>query len=128
MSEGAGEIVTEAVEVVENITEAVKNGTGKVPATPEGMAIAYGSLVIMALLPIFFGSFRSIKHHADQKVSIFFIFQLLCTENLSMRYIYDSVTFFLSVPGLTQISVLQELVYYFPGKTNKLNITKLNLT
>ena len=69
MAETAEEIVTEAVELVENITEAVKNGTGKVPATPEGMAIAYGSLVIMALLPIFFGSFRSIKHHADQKVS-----------------------------------------------------------
>ncbi|KAF0289042.1 Minor histocompatibility antigen H13 [Amphibalanus amphitrite] len=67
MSEASEEIVTETLEVVENITEAVKNGTGKVPATPEGMAIAYGSLVIMALLPIFFGSFRSIKHHADQK-------------------------------------------------------------
>ena len=78
MSEAAEEIVTEAVEVVENITEAVKNGTGKIPATPEGMAIAYGSLVIMALLPIFFGSFRSIKHHADQKVSFFSLIYYHC--------------------------------------------------
>ncbi|CAL8100884.1 unnamed protein product [Orchesella dallaii] len=48
----------------------VTNGTtGKVPATPEGMAIAYGSLVIMALLPIFFGAFRSVKHHKEQKAN-----------------------------------------------------------
>lgn len=54
--------------IVENITEAAKNGTGKTPSTPEGMALAYGSLVLMALIPIFFGSFRSVKHQADQKV------------------------------------------------------------
>uniref|UniRef100_A0A8D0E390 Histocompatibility minor 13 n=1 Tax=Salvator merianae TaxID=96440 RepID=A0A8D0E390_SALMN len=30
------------------------------PATPEGMALAYGSLVLMALLPIFFGALRSV--------------------------------------------------------------------
>ena len=45
------------------------NGTGRPPATPEGMAVAYGSLVIMALLPIFFGAFRSVKHHKEQKVA-----------------------------------------------------------
>jgi minor histocompatibility antigen H13 len=46
------------------------NGTStKVPATPEGMAVAYGSLVIMALLPIFFGAFRSVKHHKQQTES-----------------------------------------------------------
>lgn len=47
----------------------INGTTGKVPATPEGMAIAYGSLVIMALLPIFFGAFRSVKHHKEQKAS-----------------------------------------------------------
>ncbi|KAL1110409.1 hypothetical protein AAG570_007940 [Ranatra chinensis] len=31
------------------------------------MAVAYGSLVVMALLPIFFGSFRSVKYHKAQK-------------------------------------------------------------
>ena len=31
----------------------------RLPLTPEGIAIAYGSLVFMALLPIFLGSFRS---------------------------------------------------------------------
>ncbi|XP_072852724.2 signal peptide peptidase isoform X1 [Pogona vitticeps] len=30
------------------------------PATPEGVALAYGSLVVMALLPIFFGALRSV--------------------------------------------------------------------
>lgn len=33
------------------------------PSTPEGMAVAYGSLVIMAILPIFFGSYRSVVYH-----------------------------------------------------------------
>lgn len=56
--------------VKENISEAVNNATGKTPSTPEGMAVAYGSLVVMALLPIFFGSFRSVKHHNEQKVEV----------------------------------------------------------
>jgi minor histocompatibility antigen H13 len=46
----------------------VTNST-RIPATPEGMAVAYGSLVIMALFPIFFGAFRSVKHHSEQKVA-----------------------------------------------------------
>ena len=56
-------------ETVEIITEKVQNITRKVPATLEGMAIAYGSLIIMALLPIFFGAFRSVRHHKEQKVT-----------------------------------------------------------
>ena len=54
---------TEAPEV----TEAPVNATGKIPATPEGMMVAYGSLVIMALIPIFLGSFRSIESQREQK-------------------------------------------------------------
>jgi len=45
------------------------NGTGRIPATQEGMFIAYGSLVIMALLPIVLGAFRSVTHHKEQKAS-----------------------------------------------------------
>lgn len=52
----------------QNLTGDAVNATAKVPATPEGMAVAYGSLVIMALLPIFFGAYRSVKHHKEQKV------------------------------------------------------------
>ncbi|XP_071835502.1 minor histocompatibility antigen H13-like [Apostichopus japonicus] len=49
-----------------NETEGAVNGT-KIQSTPEGMAIAYGSLVLMAILPIFFGAFRSVKFHKEQK-------------------------------------------------------------
>jgi len=63
------ETVKEAAEaVVEAVNETV-NGTGKPPSTPEGMAVAYGSLVIMALIPIFLGAFRSVKHQDEQKAA-----------------------------------------------------------
>jgi len=66
--EGVVEDVVAATgeKVVEAVTEAV-NGTAKVPATPEGMMIAYGSLVIMALIPIFLGAFRSVDSQKEQK-------------------------------------------------------------
>lgn len=60
------EDVGTAEAVVEAVTEAV-NGTAKVPASQEGMIIAYGSLVIMALVPIFLGSFRSVDSQKDAK-------------------------------------------------------------
>ncbi|XP_029994346.1 minor histocompatibility antigen H13 isoform X1 [Sphaeramia orbicularis] len=43
-----------------NGTDAL-NATAKFVATPEGTALAYGSLVFMALLPIFFGALRSVS-------------------------------------------------------------------
>lgn len=43
-----------------NGTDAL-NATAKFVATPEGTALAYGSLVLMALLPIFFGALRSVN-------------------------------------------------------------------
>merc|ERR1712088_336557 len=62
------EVAADAAEtVIQNASEAVANVTAKIPSTPEGMAIAYGSLVIMALLPIFFGAFRSIKSYEEMK-------------------------------------------------------------
>jgi len=63
------ETVQDAItEVKENLTENARNGTTKIPSTPEGMALAYGSLVIMALIPILVGSLRSVNHHKEQKV------------------------------------------------------------
>jgi len=61
------EAVTEAMPTGDlNDTEQAINGTtGKIPATPEGLALAYSSLVIMALLPIFFGAFRSVKSQKE---------------------------------------------------------------
>lgn len=63
--------VTEAPAVNATMNETAANATTKIPATPEGMAIAYGSLCLMAVLPIFYGAVRSVKYHADQRVSIF---------------------------------------------------------
>lgn len=58
------------VPVVNNTgNDAAANATAKIPATPEGMAVAYGSLLIMALVPIFVGAFRSVKYHREQKES-----------------------------------------------------------
>ncbi|KAM5305420.1 minor histocompatibility antigen H13 isoform 1-T1 [Glossophaga mutica] len=37
------------------------NNTTRPPSTPEGIALAYGSLLLMALLPIFFGALRSVR-------------------------------------------------------------------
>lgn len=61
-----------APSLIENVTQAAVNGSssGKTPSTPEGMALAYGSLVVMALIPIFCGAFRSVKHQQQQKVRI----------------------------------------------------------
>lgn len=55
-------------QATENLTENVSNSTKKPPSTPEGMAVAYGSLVIMALLPIFFGSYRSVVYHKEKVI------------------------------------------------------------
>uniref|UniRef100_T1JK34 Minor histocompatibility antigen H13 n=1 Tax=Strigamia maritima TaxID=126957 RepID=T1JK34_STRMM len=57
-----------AAQLKENLTESAQNATTKPQATAEGMALAYGSLLIMAVLPIFFGAFRSVKHHKEQQI------------------------------------------------------------
>lgn len=58
--EAAAAAVLDALNATDsNGTEAL-NATAKFVATPEGTALAYGSLVFMALLPIFFGALRSV--------------------------------------------------------------------
>ncbi|KAI8034920.1 minor histocompatibility antigen H13 [Drosophila gunungcola] len=55
--------------IIENVS-APKNESApaeKKPSTPEGMAVAYSSLVVMAMLPIIFGSIRSVKLHKLKK-------------------------------------------------------------
>jgi len=69
-----GDLVIETIEesvvdpVLEMINDTVNStaSEAKTPSTPEGMAIAYGSLVFMALLPIFLGSFRSVKQEYEE--------------------------------------------------------------
>lgn len=53
-----------------NLTEAVNgtNATERFQASNEGMAVAYGSLLLMALFPIVVGSFKSVKHVTHQKL------------------------------------------------------------
>lgn len=60
---------TEMPVVNETVNATAENVTAKIPATPEGMFVAYSSLVIMALIPIFLGSFRSVRYHKEQKAS-----------------------------------------------------------
>lgn len=67
MAETATEI---PLNIEETVKETVKNVTDKVPPSIEGVAIAYFSLVVMAILPIFLGSFRSVKYLNEQKVSV----------------------------------------------------------
>lgn len=64
----AEQIVDQVLEAVENATSEETITNAKVPSTPEGIAVAYGSLVIMAMLPIVFGSIRSVKLHKAKKV------------------------------------------------------------
>ncbi|XP_076647515.1 signal peptide peptidase [Halictus rubicundus] len=65
----ASEINEIAAQISENVTEKNASAPGRIPSTPEGMAIAYGSLIIMAVLPIFFGSYRAVKHHMEQQAT-----------------------------------------------------------
>ncbi|XP_069507066.1 minor histocompatibility antigen H13 [Ambystoma mexicanum] len=51
------------------------NASARLPASPEGTALAYGSLMLMALLPIFYGALRSVscaksKNPADMPETI----------------------------------------------------------
>lgn len=50
------------------LAENVSNLTGRDAATAEGIAITYGSLFLMALVPILFGSLRSVGYHTKLKV------------------------------------------------------------
>ena len=66
MADVVEEVVTQ---VKDFLTDAPVNGTRKTPATPEGMAMAYTSLVVMAVLPIFFGALRSVRYRKVQMES-----------------------------------------------------------
>ncbi|PNF42161.1 hypothetical protein B7P43_G08327 [Cryptotermes secundus] len=60
-------IVKEVLVHNESLTEIVSNATSEIPATPEEMALTYGTFVIIASLAIYFGSFQSLKDHKDQE-------------------------------------------------------------
>ncbi|XP_065167194.1 minor histocompatibility antigen H13 isoform X2 [Atheta coriaria] len=105
----------------ENLTENVVNATTKPPSTPEGMFVAYGSLVIMAILPIYFGSYRSVHYHKENKAekmtskdaaifpimasvalfSLYIVFKLFSKEYINM--LLTGYFFFLGVLALTHL-------------------------
>ena len=64
------------------IKENATNATGKPTSTPQGIAMAYGSLVIMSLLPIFFGSYRSVHYHKEK------VLMLEQSEVLNVKCVY----------------------------------------
>ena len=51
-----------------SIVDNASNLTGRDAATPEGIAVTYFSLFLMALGPIVVGSLRSVNHHLSLKV------------------------------------------------------------
>lgn len=132
MSEATSSTVEEIVKTVkenlENLTNGT-NGTGteKAKVTPEGLFLAYSSLVIMALIPIIVGSFKSVKHQKNQKdsgeeietmstkeamlfpviasvtlFSIYLVFQIFSKEHINLLLAF--YFFLLGVAALTRMS------------------------
>ena len=60
-----------------NDTASNKTLSGRAAATPEGLLLAYASLILMALLPIWFGAFKSVIFNKKQKVNIYFFLYFL---------------------------------------------------
>ncbi|CAG5120009.1 unnamed protein product [Candidula unifasciata] len=116
-------------QAVLNITEtnATANETARIPATPEGMAVAYASLFLMAILPIYIGCFRSVTFHKEQKESgekpetmshkdaamfpiiascalfgIYIVFQIFSKEHINL--LLTAYFFFLGVLALSHIA------------------------
>lgn len=69
------------------------NETEKFKATPEGLFLAYSSLVVMALIPIVVGSFKSVKHQTNQKESGEEI-ETMSTREAALFPVIASVTLF----------------------------------
>uniref|UniRef100_A0A8D0AR70 Histocompatibility (minor) 13 n=1 Tax=Sander lucioperca TaxID=283035 RepID=A0A8D0AR70_SANLU len=59
----------EALNITDSNGTQALNASAKFVATPEGTALAYGSLVFMALLPIFFGALRSVTCSKSKNAS-----------------------------------------------------------
>ena len=66
MSEEAEKNLSSVLNQFVNETFGKTNQTIKEPATVEGQLIAYSALILMAVFPIFFGSFRAVKFREEQ--------------------------------------------------------------
>jgi len=67
--------------MAELIAEVIQENAESTNVSLEGMAIACGSMMLMALLPIIIGAFRSVDVSPlkDQKVSCLHLFYLHCS-------------------------------------------------
>ena len=61
--------MAEEVDTIANDTNDTLGLSGRDAATSEGLLLAYGSLLIMALIPIFWGARRSVHFHDNLKVT-----------------------------------------------------------
>lgn len=68
------DVVKQTIEKINENVDKIQNATANQPGSFEGMIIAYSSLIIMALFPIFYGAVRSVEYHKQQKVTDFFTF------------------------------------------------------
>jgi len=134
--------------VEENLTAGNENKT--IPSTPEGMALAYGSLFLMAIVPICIGSFRSVTFHKEQKDSgekaetmsnkdaamfpviascalfgIYIVFQIFSKEHINL--LLTTYFFFLGVLALAHLAspIISKLVAgMFPNEDYHLLLTQ----
>ena len=71
------------VSIAEDLVSNATNLTGRAAATPQGIALTYVSLFIMALGPIILGSLRSVHYHGGLKVSVYcLVVQTVSEDNL----------------------------------------------
>lgn len=66
----AARMAEEAEAIVANETNITEPLSGRDAATSEGLLLAYGSLLVMALIPIYLGARRSVYFHENLKVTI----------------------------------------------------------
>jgi minor histocompatibility antigen H13 len=68
MAHFAGLLISQVNATLEQ-ADALVNDTApaKPKSTPEGILTAYVSLIVMALIPILVGSFKSVEQHISQK-------------------------------------------------------------
>ena len=129
-----------AEEVIQNVDdivpEVVKNVTGRAAATTEGLALAYASLFLMAVVPIVWGSFRSITYHRTSKENgeevemmstkdvymfpimasgmlfgIYLVVKFLSAQHLNLVF----ASYFFVIGTLALTKVVRTLIGYIPG-------------
>jgi hypothetical protein len=71
----------------------------KTPATTEGLIVAYVGLVVMALVPIYYGSWRSVRFQKHSKVDNYFFHCFVRSRGI-----------FLGFTGMTARGTLRKLI------------------